>query len=138
MSQNKLEVSTTGILNNVINDYKRDTTEFIRRIIEYVENTEYELIHVNSHELIFYRDRSIEIIELNDIKDRFAFLINVINVANMANVNVSDTDIQQCIKEMEDIEFSFIARLGNGLLFRRLIDEMEYSFILNKDIIKNI
>ena len=132
MSRLKLEDSTKNILNNVIDDYKRDTTEFINKIIEYIENTEYELIYVNSHELVFYNDGSVETIELNDIENRFAFLINTVDTT------VSDADIQRCIQEMDAIEFSFIARLGNGLLFRRLIDEMEYSFILNKDIIKNI
>ena len=96
--------------------------------IEFMVNTEYDLIYVNDYCMIFFNGIETDIIENNKIAETFKGIFD----ENKKYNNPEDW----MIGEMESLEFNFLAKLVNGLLFRRVIDDRDYSFITNATIRK--
>jgi len=109
-------------VSGVIKEYIRTSHSNIQIVVELTENGGYELINFDEDELIFY-DGQGDFVTINydDIDSQYGY---------MFTKEPSRDDMNQwMIKEMESMEFMFLAVLANGLLFRRLIDEMDYSFV---------
>jgi len=108
-------------VSGIIKEYVRTSHGNIQFVVEFMENTGYELINFDEDELVFY-DGQGDFVTINydDVDKQFSHLVTK---------EPSRDDMNQwAIKEMESMEFMFLAVLANGLLFRRLIDEMDYSF----------
>lgn len=108
-----------------ISKFKKDNMERLGSVFEIMSQGGYELISTGKASLMFYNGEEIDIIFYSELERRFPLLFQS---------DSDDAKANWMIKEMEEIEFQLISRLSNGLLFRRLVDEMDFSFVTNETI----
>jgi len=124
---NKQKISQSVMYDQLesISKFKKDNMERLGSVFEIMSQGGYELISTGKASLMFYNGEEIDIIFYSELERRFPLLFQS---------DSDDAKANWMIKEMEEIEFQLISRLSNGLLFRRLVDEMDFSFVTNETI----